>query len=338
MLTTLRSLALMICVLCLSSVVLTRAQFPTSDSARQAPPRFDTAEGMLAWYQRTTEDAIRRIRPKLWGSMTAEQRRIESEISFVVDPRDDVALAEASSTGPRTVRISVGFMRSLETLIEAQVFSAFRDDTTITRGYYQYLADAIADNQRKITSKMPPSPIKLFPQWMGWSETQRRRYWDDPKIGRAYNVEGGLAFLIAHEIGHHVFRHRPYREKSSEQARLDETQSDTFAVEAIAKAEYNPLSATPLLFLWIFQGSNPAEQEGSSTHPADERRLLNVFRFAEETVRNDPDFEAYLRRNNLIERWQNAQREMRQATTELAKIAAASASSANRRAAFRFAR
>jgi hypothetical protein len=51
------------------------------------------------------------------------------------------------------------------------------------------------------------------------------------------------AFIIAHELGHVLFRHKGYAEVTKAQARADEVQSDRFALDVLARTATPPLGA-----------------------------------------------------------------------------------------------
>jgi hypothetical protein len=197
----------------------------------------------------------------------------------------------------------------METLIEAQAVSVFRNDNSIAERYYRYLAAAIRQNVSAIRAGRAATPIQLFPQWLGWSESERTSNWASNELGalRGRGIDSALMFILAHEIAHHVHGHKPYRDKSITQARADESQADRFALETLARAGENPAAAMPLTLLWILIGNNAVEQEAMSTHPADERRLVAVMDFIGAHMMNDQAFQRYLDANGLRERWERAQ-------------------------------
>ena len=55
-----------------------------------------------------------------------------------------------------------------------------------------------------------------------------------------------IAFVIAHELGHILYRHKPVDQLSSQQALADETQSDRFALELMKRTSTPPFGS--LLF------------------------------------------------------------------------------------------
>lgn len=52
-----------------------------------------------------------------------------------------------------------------------------------------------------------------------------------------------IAFILGHELGHVLFRHKGYGEITRQQARDDEVQSDRFALDVMARSATPPLGA-----------------------------------------------------------------------------------------------
>lgn len=52
-----------------------------------------------------------------------------------------------------------------------------------------------------------------------------------------------IAFILVHELGHALFRHKGYRDITKAQARADEVQSDRFALDVLARSATPPLGA-----------------------------------------------------------------------------------------------
>ncbi|MEO1265059.1 MAG: ImmA/IrrE family metallo-endopeptidase [Pseudomonadota bacterium] len=52
-----------------------------------------------------------------------------------------------------------------------------------------------------------------------------------------------FAFIIAHELGHILYRHKPYADITKPQARADELQSDRFALDLLVRTNTPPMGA-----------------------------------------------------------------------------------------------
>ncbi len=101
-----------------------------------------------------------------------------------------------------------------------------------------------------------------------------------------------FAFIIAHELGHIIFKHRPLTEITGTQAQADEVQSDDFALDIFARTGTSPLG--PVLFFQAqiynllhpveFGAMGPEERESAlvqMTHPMSLDRIARMTDFIE---------------------------------------------------------
>jgi len=109
--------------------------------------------------------------------------------------------------------------------------------------------------------------------------------WDDPKVDKlslALRNEA-IAFILVHELGHILYEHRGYDEITREQAREDETQSDRFALDVLARSATPPLGAVMFFQAQFYslpmrgEYETPAKWQDflkeRATHPLTEDRL-----------------------------------------------------------------
>ncbi|NJM35673.1 MAG: hypothetical protein HC850_14335 [Rhodomicrobium sp.] len=68
-----------------------------------------------------------------------------------------------------------------------------------------------------------------------------------------------FAFIIAHELGHIRFRHKPLSDITPEEAQKDETQSDQFALDVLARTGTPPLGAVLFFQAQIYSLKHRAE-------------------------------------------------------------------------------
>ena len=113
----------------------------------------------------------------------------------------------------------------------------------------------------------------------------------DPKVDKlslSFRNEA-YAFILLHELGHILFKHRGYDEITKAQARADETQSDRFALDVLEKSRTPPMGA--VLFFQAQFYSMPHRGEFKSddawqdylhkkaTHPLTGKRLKDMVRY-----------------------------------------------------------
>jgi len=112
--------------------------------------------------------------------------------------------------------------------------------------------------------------------------------WDDPRVDKlslSFRNEA-LAFILLHELGHILFEHKGYDQITRAQARQDETQSDRFALDVLARSATPPLGA--IMFFQAQFYSLPTRGEfdtpgdwqdylqQKATHPLTEDRLSDL--------------------------------------------------------------
>lgn len=108
-----------------------------------------------------------------------------------------------------------------------------------------------------------------------------------------------FAFILAHELGHLLYRHRSYAEITTAQARADELQSDQFALDILLRTNTPPMGATLFFQAQVhamphrgqFKSEARWEQflRKASTHPLSTDRIRLMARtFAEGFSRKRP--------------------------------------------------
>jgi hypothetical protein len=115
--------------------------------------------------------------------------------------------------------------------------------------------------------------------------------WQQPRVDKlslSFRNEA-LAFILLHELGHILFAHKGYDEITRAQSRRDETQSDRFALDVLARSNTPPLGA--MMFFQAQFYSLPTKGEfdtpgdwqdylrEKATHPLTEDRLRALSRY-----------------------------------------------------------
>jgi hypothetical protein len=98
-----------------------------------------------------------------------------------------------------------------------------------------------------------------------------------------------FAFIMVHELGHILYRHKGYDEISKAEARADEVASDRFALDVLSRTQTPPLGALfffqAQLYSLPHRGEFPSRQAWeqyllkSSTHPLTVDRILAMANY-----------------------------------------------------------
>ena len=114
---------------------------------------------------------------------------------------------------------------------------------------------------------------------------------DNPQVDKlslSFRNEA-FAFILLHEMGHILFRHKGYDEITKAQARADETQSDRFALNVLERTGTPPLGAVLFFQAQFYSMPHKGEFKSEdawqdylhkrSTHPLTGDRLKDMARY-----------------------------------------------------------
>ena len=173
--------------------------------------------------------------------------------------------------------------------------------------YINYLSEEILNNTERVVRGDQPRRPKLFPRYMGWSESHYQTFAKRPEVTEMMDMlmSGGIAFAVLHEVAHHTLGHAGTR-RSPSQRRLAEARADDWAVRRMTSMGFSPLGAmVPFLLsaeihdktVERLQGTTATglEYEEIMDHPVEIRRLGALVSTAIETVEDDKEFIQYLR-------------------------------------------
>jgi hypothetical protein len=230
----------------------------------------------------TLEKIINLLRPALFGNLTGVEAKIYKQITFHVS--DQEALSRADSRlddGTRIVEIDEGYGRQIEMMAEAEVIESQQNRPVVV----PYIRYVVLSWRHHATFIKGPS---------AFAHIDFEGLLEKPEVVKAWNkmTSNAIAFVIAHEVGHHVLGHcdNPLP-RDPDKLRQMELDADAWAIERLEKAtpHFSPLSGLlPLIFDYYIT-PKPIENETRSNHPADLRRIHKMFDAMEQDL---PDYRA----------------------------------------------
>ncbi|MCF6255973.1 MAG: hypothetical protein L3J98_06845 [Gammaproteobacteria bacterium] len=190
----------------------------------------------------------------------------------------------------------------------------FLDDLSITYAYmerfncnremfFHYLIKLLRDKSYPLT---PPRAALGIP-----SNALEDAFVDDVSQKM---LKSTIFFLLGHEYGHVMYRHRGYEQISKAEAQRQESQSDDFALDVMRRIGVDPMGLA-LFFATASAQEAVPERFGSqtafdqnirrtSTHPLSGNRLRNISRYmrkhAAAFARLQPDQPAYITAIQLL--------------------------------------
>jgi len=244
----------------------------------------------IADSKKRTEEYVEKIRPYLFGNLQGTELAIYKTIQFRVTALEVTWKASSGKEDDvRYIELDEGVARQMETLSTALEIEKMQDREVLIP-YLRYVAASM--NAKKSFIKDVTTFAHVDP--------------DKLDRNRAANVEiatlvvNGMAFLLAHEVGHHVLGHYD-RKRTTDLATLRqmELDADEWAVNRClgARPHFSPIGGMmPLMFAY-YTTPHPIAREASTDHPAEVRRIHAMFKAMQSSL---PDF-----REELIRKGQS---------------------------------
>jgi hypothetical protein len=233
------------------------------------------------------------IRPKLFGDLPPSEHRIYNEIQFSVSPEDKIMNAYATRTaGVRQVILTEAIGRATELNADAFLIEQLYHKPGFLGDYMSFVCEQYQKNYKRYWQGLPASRIPSPYDFAHWSDKDLSDFYSDADVNRTRTivVGGAFAFLLAHEVAHHVKGHVDHPASNKAEQRQKEVEADSWAIDLLVKKKLNPVDGIiPLLFFY-FTDQNPVSAESMSDHPADERRLLAMYEGLSERL---PSFKPY---------------------------------------------
>jgi hypothetical protein len=213
---------------------------------------------------------VDQIRPKLFADLTAPEEKIYRTISFRVSTKDEASSAiSLIEDGRPVIEIGVGYGREMEMMAEALLIENAQKRAVLVP-YAQYVA---REWNRKATFIKDPTAFAHYnPNDLD----------NEPIIAMTLS---GMAFVLAHEVGHHVLHHydRPPPTDVVQLRQLEED-ADSWAITRCVTADFSPLGGVLPLMLDYYLTATPVSTEKHSDHPADVRRMKAMFEAMEQSL------------------------------------------------------
>lgn len=215
---------------------------------------------------------IDEIRPKLFADLPPKEKQIYDRIKFRLT-EDNAAWETGGSVnehGDRFVRIDVGYVRKIEMLAEAVRLEGSTGQEVLIP-YIAYVARSM--NEKK-------TYIKSAASFMGMSMSEIDKL-DQPspeKRQMMAMIVNSVAFVLAHEVGHHVLGHYEHPAgDDGDKGRQMESNADEWALKRCVKAHFSPLGGMLPIIFEYYTTVHPIESEVKNDHPADVRRLRAMY-------------------------------------------------------------
>jgi len=232
------------------------------------------------------------LRPKLFGDLPPSEAAIYATVRFDVSPEDKIMNAYAyRNAGIRRITFTEAMGRAIKLNVDALLMEQLYHKTNFMGEYMYYVCTRYARNSERYAQGLSPERIASPYERAHMSDADFNEFYSDKDVNsaRAKLVGGAFAFLLAHEMGHHVLGHVDHPTNDKEERRNMEAAADAWAIDLLLKKKVSPVSGiVPMLFFY-YTTRHPIASEVYKDHPADARRLLAMYEGANDRL---PSFRA----------------------------------------------
>lgn len=254
------------------------------------------------WFYERCEPFSKEVALEIERGLTAAERSIlrGTRIKCVEDFGFGAAASRASDGTP-TITVASGTIAALEIVSTANALGAAYGENFCGGAFLESYASAAAANVKRHFQGQPlkagVDPFTFARQnpdvcpRVTLSEFKANAEADNL---REMMINGGLRFILAHELAHIVFDHIDDLEVSPSVSRRREQACDEFALRVVTKAGQTPLEAMIAVAL-LAAFDDYSARTASATHPAGPERFAAVARAGVALLQNDPEFEKWLK-------------------------------------------
>lgn len=228
----------------------------------------------------------------LWEIMDEDERAIVQEIAVRIPMDYDMTRVVAyRDDGGRVIELSFGFLGVLGELCDDWVLAEYysSQDPAIYEKYEAYLKhlDDVIDRNSGSGVQDPISP-QPFTEFVGIppevaTEIMTR---SDAQQYLGALKAAAFAFVLAHEIGHHILGHVDTPPQSAADSRERESDADRYAAALTMRVGMPAFGALPALA--IFTAAEGKNAEPDATHPLAACRILRAMMYTVDRLAEDP--------------------------------------------------
>ena len=228
------------------------------------------------------------IKPKFMSVMPASEKAVLNSIDFRFMPGGGSFDAFAATLrGQRIILISGAFVAFMDVALDALIVSKHFG---IYEQFLPYLDYANSKGLENVVRWRAHQPLQLIPYFCAYAHINPHEAaaFMNSEIYRSeisWLRVHSLAYVIGHEIGHHV--HNDHGSATDAEQREREIAADRYSLRLTLKAGFSPLPAIAVMLFFHEMG-------GDSRHP---RPLCRAFAFATRgypPLLRDPQFKAYM--------------------------------------------
>jgi hypothetical protein len=296
----------------------------TQIAVGQTPEQRQGDRQLLLFYKNMADATVAEFRRQIEPLLPASQRQIEEAVAYKVTTSLSATAFASREGGERRIVVNGGWLLTLDQVTMAGIANYWGAKECSHRFLF-----ALFDGIRANSNPARSGPLLRGGDLFEFAGRQGAlcpnvlfdRFQQDAEAERIRQVTTGASmfFLLAHELGHQVYNHElgdgPEEDRLA-QSRKNETQADVFALQMMARKEFEPALAFPAFLMLVGLNGYSAEEEQRSTHPSGLKRIQPLLDSLRTLADRDPDFKGYLERSERATGWQQLLRQMNSAIEE----------------------
>lgn len=226
--------------------------------------------------------------------MSPDERTILQEIELRIPMDYDLTRVIAYRQGGRVIEISFGFFGTMVDASNNYALAEYyspRDPDIYNKyeAYYKYLNDAIDQNEQSIGENHPK--LQRFAEFAGIPAETQTQIMSQSDV-RDFQVKllfSAIAYVLAHEIGHHVLGHvdAPPAATAAE-SRERESQADQYAFALTMRAGFTAFGVLPALA--FFEAAEGKAADPDASHPLAYCRIFGAWMYTLDQLAADKKF------------------------------------------------
>lgn len=214
-------------------------------------------------------NGLNEIKSKIIEASSEHEQQILRNTKIIVCAHPVTVWAFAHPGGQ--IELSEGFLLGLNSFSDSVLMGAFFQIRHLEERWYNYIIRMRHYDKR---------PIKTLEEYAKLSPIQRQR-WNSAKIIKLRSVSyiGAIAFVLAHELGHHAVNAFYTSDDPNDVKQNHERTADRWAARAMLKIGLPPYGGAAIanLYLHYVNFQNTIIGEGSQSHPPSLERTLQAL-------------------------------------------------------------
>jgi hypothetical protein len=221
-------------------------------------------------------DRVAGLKAIIAQSVPSDKERIESVRVRILDSPDIMQVYASREEGVDYITLSKGFAVMLFQLVMAM--RTLPAETALS--YLNYMVQEDLENGKRFESGEQLKKVQNPLEWGGWSSQEKKAVESGTPKGNeiVQQFTGALAFVLAHELGHHMLGHGASAPKDLAESRQRESDADSWACGAIIRgAHAGPLVGIYALLYYAALDNYALQHEMLRSHPAELKRIDHLI-------------------------------------------------------------